>query len=773
MRVITLVAAAVLLGCVTGAGGDQGQTAATDRPAPEYPVNELFDIQPTQVVQGDKRAWVVGPDEIRSTYSGQERTWRRQRDLSGLPDFQAPNTPILEAVTRMALEEALLNILPSGPHAGAFSAGAKWPGVWTRDISYAIHLSLAWILPEASRRSLLVKTNQLPEVIQDTGTGGSWPVSTDRTVWSLAAWELYLATGDRAWLQQAYTILTNTALRDRAFAHDALTGTYRGETSFMDWREQTYPRWMSPVDIAESRALGTNVLHWNTLRTLRAMGEALGAPAAELARWTSWAAELERALDRRFWLESKGYYSAYEYGVFQTGLKTDKSDTLANSLGVLLGAFPQARASAVTRALPVVPFGPPIIYPQIPNIPPYHNRAIWPFVTAYYSLAAAMVGNLEAFAFGLRSNLRAAALFLTHKENMVFANGHHQGTQVNSDRQLWSVAGWLAQVYRGLLGIQMTQAGLRFQPTVPEDLRGPFLLRGLSIRGATIDLTVSGTGDVVRSLTVDGVARDPGTFVLLPEAGKRYVVEVAVGGRRAEGGLTLGRVDAYGTRDTRARASLEGSQVTLRWEDTGYQIPFAVYESTRLVGRAEGLSLNLPLTETARALRFSVQGQPEDGEPANLSNYTLVFPPQTRLEIPAVEGRYPATMRQTPVEELGLDRDYLDLEGNEGESVEWTVDVPRPGLWVLRFRYGNGSGPISTDNKCALRTVLLDGREVGKAVFPQTGNWTDRLWSVATYLRLTPGRRRIGLTLRPDDRNMDGTVNQVVIDSVELILFEN
>jgi uncharacterized protein YyaL (SSP411 family) len=43
-------------------------------------------------------------------------------------------------------------------------------------------------------------------IIQDTGTGGSWPVSTDRMIWALAANEIYNVTGDTDWLKTAFEL---------------------------------------------------------------------------------------------------------------------------------------------------------------------------------------------------------------------------------------------------------------------------------------------------------------------------------------------------------------------------------------------------------------------------------------------------------------------------------------------------------------------------------------------------------------------------------------
>ena len=74
--------------------------------------------------------------------------------------------------------------------------------------------------------------------------------------------------------------------------------------------------------------------------------------------------------------------------------------------------------------------------------------------------AGADAGNTSAVQHGLDANTRAAALFLTNKENMVAATGHYEGTALNSDRQLWSVAGTLAGTYRVLFK-QWQAAGYR------------------------------------------------------------------------------------------------------------------------------------------------------------------------------------------------------------------------------------------------------------------------------------------------------------------------
>ena len=96
----------------------------------------------------------------------------------------------------MAISEMVKNIEADG----TFRTGKLWEGVWTRDVSYSAILSLAHLEPDLVRNSLMRKVDKKGRIIQDTGTGGSWPCSTDRVVWTIAAYEVYLETGDLAWL---------------------------------------------------------------------------------------------------------------------------------------------------------------------------------------------------------------------------------------------------------------------------------------------------------------------------------------------------------------------------------------------------------------------------------------------------------------------------------------------------------------------------------------------------------------------------------------------
>ena len=128
--------------------------------------------------------------------------WKQSKDATAFPQYHS-DFLMPDALYNMALEEMIKAVEPDS----TFRTGKEWAGVWTRDISYSIILSMAYLQPRVAMNSLLRKVNSKKKIIQDTGTGGAYPISTDRMIWATAAWEVYKATGDKHWLQ--------TSLRDR------------------------------------------------------------------------------------------------------------------------------------------------------------------------------------------------------------------------------------------------------------------------------------------------------------------------------------------------------------------------------------------------------------------------------------------------------------------------------------------------------------------------------------------------------------------------------
>ncbi|MCF7749698.1 hypothetical protein KQ945_02985 [Bacillus subtilis subsp. subtilis] len=345
-----------------------------------------------------------------------------------------------------------------------FQTGERWPYVWTRDVSFAADLALSRLDPVRTRQSLLFKLSAARDghtpgllVAQDTGSGGSWPISSDRVVWFLAARTLL---DDPSFADQVWQALQGTLAQDRAAVFDARIGLYRGETSFLDWREQTYPAWtrQDVRFIGDSFALSTNVLHYQALRlAARLAGERGDARAAQYA---GWADALAVQINARFWREDAGLYMSY-IGEAAHPVPYAKYDLLALSLGVLAEVFPTDRARRALANYPAVEGGSPVVWPQEAQQPIYHNRAVWPFVSAYSLRAARHLDDATRIQREIESLMRGSALAGSNMENYEMRHlavhvdeGALSGPVVNSPRQLWSVAGYLSMVLEGVFGVE-------------------------------------------------------------------------------------------------------------------------------------------------------------------------------------------------------------------------------------------------------------------------------------------------------------------------------
>jgi hypothetical protein len=354
-----------------------------------------------------------------------------------------------------------------------FETGAKWHYVWTRDLSYSVDLGLWRYDAARSRNGLLFKLSgaRVPDVspgpfaMQDTGSGGSWPISTDRVVWFLAARHLL---NDKSFADTVWNALTATLAQDREYVFDTAMGLYRGETSFLDWREQSYPAWTATnvVPIAQSFALSTNVLHYDALQLAATM--AAQRHDARASEYRAQAAALKHAINAHFWRSGRGMYISYIGG---DGAPYEAYDLLGISLAIESGVADAQRARQSLANYPAWPAGSPVIWPERSDQPIYHNRAIWPFVSMYALRAARTLDDPAHVAFEIESLMRGAALAGSNMENYELAmqathvdEGKLSGPVVDSPRQLWSVAGYLDMVGEGVFGL--TGDG-RIEPKLP------------------------------------------------------------------------------------------------------------------------------------------------------------------------------------------------------------------------------------------------------------------------------------------------------------------
>ena len=673
----------------------------------------------------------------------------------------------------------------------AFQTGEFWTYVWTRDLAYSAHLALGGFDPERAGSSLLFKTSALKssvaggctnQIIQDTGSGGSYPVSSDRILWILGAdatLKFLSAPEQKSFLAKIHPILRDTLETDRKVVFDPADGLYRGEQSFLDWREQTYPGWTKDnvTAIAMSKALSVNAANYFALRTASGYAARLGL-REEQNRYADWAAKLKVAINKKFFDADAGLYSTYILTDAAHGIRAHRYDLLGESLAILTGVADDTQAKSILRNYPVGPFGPPVVWPQECTVPIYHNQAIWPFVTAYWTKAARQAGNAAAVDAGIHSLMRGAAFNLSNMENLDFAtgkaevkNGVINGPVINSRRQLWSVAGYLAMVQDVVFGLEFSANGIRFLPFVTGQLRNELFsasdaleLRNFSYQGKSIDVQVHlpaaqkdrrGTLEVGK-IEWNGKAIGK-EFVAADALEKQNTCEVYLQNPKdgdnndqlnSIADLQAGRV-LFGPAQPRWKntgqggITLENGLLALHFSsEAGSNVVFNIYRDGELYARGVTNTdwADPGSADLANRIHFYAV-EALDAKTGNTSHLT----PTRFCTTTNDQWEIPARTMENRGGSLAEGRYFMDWGKPDHELLVKSLTAQRSGAYLVRAEFSNGAGPVNTGITCAVKKLEIrktDSGELAAAgylVMPQSGDWRRFDLSSIVRARLTAG----------------------------------
>lgn len=709
------------------------------------------------------------------------------------PSLQTKND-LFDAVFQLALEEAKENSVSAikdgafrngqpfpCAEGGCFETGRKWNYVWTRDTSYAVDLGLAFVDPIRAKNSLDFKLSERRaggglEIVQDTGSGGSYPVSTDRSVWAIGARTVLAQLSGPArdaFRDRALDAAGNVIARDRAVVFDATDGLYRGEQSFLDWREQSYPSWtaVDVVNIASSKALSTNVDHLALLELAADLAEEKGESESASSRRQA-AQALRTAIRTRFWLPDEEQFSTYVTTELDQA-PARQFDLLGTSLAILYDVATPEQAAAALAKYPTLPKGPPVVFPQEKDTAIYHNRAIWPFVTAYWARAAKKAGSDGAFDAAIASLLRGAALNLSNMENLevvsgtpFFADGAASGPVVNSQRQLWSVGGYIGAIEGAIFGVEPMSGGARFTPFMTGGLRRTLfanaeslVLNNVSVRDKKVTVVLrlppkaDGAGALtVAKLTVNGVPTALGAFVEEAKLASRNLVEVEfASGPASKPARMIADVSDYRALFAPKSPAIPSVQVSgsnklaVAIDPSGEaaaDITFAIYrDGVRVANDLPGSTTvwEDPATngESSPSHCYSVESRYVGSKNVSRRAQPQCFWGTGSGRISTFTRASFTVTGGTPANAYG--KQFQESWGDPGHTLETTITATRTGGHLIQAVYGNGAGSINTGITCAVKHVVVEDvangaiAGAGYLVMPQRADWAS--WGSSSFVR--------------------------------------
>ncbi len=436
---------------------------------------------------------------------------------------------------------------------------------------------------------------------------------------------------------------------------------------------------------------------------------------------------------------------------------SSSSEALGEALCVVFDVADAARQKEVVQNVPVVDYGIPCVYPQIGDIPPYHNNAVWPFVQTYWLWAGAKTGNEESVLHSIASIYRASAMFLTNKENLVADNGDWAGTQINSSNMLWSLSGNISIIHKVLFGIRFEENGLRFEPFVPTVMSATRRLNNFPYRKANLDIEMNGYGNKIASFEMDG--KEQKMPLIPPTLSGRHKLKITLANNELEK-QTIHLVKNEFSPVTPITSCEKGK---LSWQAIEEASNYRIFKNGHPCNETTATSFTIPSGESGE---FQVQAVDKNGI-ASFADEPIRIYPDSTVQIYEVE-KY-LTLSTLPYHGYS-GTGFVEVSRAVNRIVNLNIETPTDGMYAIEWCYANGNGPTNTENKCAIRTLFVDDIRLGAQIFPQRGisEWSNWGFSNSIRVKLTKGTHHLKLKFMPENENMNIEVNQAMLDYLRL-----
>ena len=466
---------------------------------------------------------------------------------------------------------------------------------------------------------------------------------------------------------------------------------------------------------------------------------------------------------------------------------------MGSSLAILFDVATPTQAARILAGYPHYGQGAPVLWPQQQDTPIYHNRGEWPFVSAYWLRAAAHAHHDAVATRMVRALVRGAALNLSNMENFEISSGAAwveegatSGPVVNSQRQLWSVAGYLSMVHHSIFGLRAEADGLHLRPYLTGEVRNslfrgtdsivlnhyPYLGKTLSV---VLHLPPAGSDDVdyqVDTISLNGVVVEGP--IGADSLADGTAIDVVLSASSAANHQPIAVVsdldyrDVFGPRSPIISALTEsGGQIELAIDVSGE----ASADITLQVYR-DGVPVATSLPGTTRTWLDPT------ADPASQQSYcyqvaTSFASGNTSQHSPTQCWWQRASAAISVVNAAALSnvggqastnygRFHYEGWGDAGNSlVASNVTATKSGEHLFQVLYGNGAGSIDSGITCAVKrlTVIDEATsEVvggGALVMPQVGTWSRWQDSNVVAVPLVAGRTyRVAIESDPGYVNM-------------------
>ncbi|MGY0040754.1 hypothetical protein [Pedobacter sp. NJ-S-72] len=201
----------------------------------------------------------------------------------------------------------------------------------------------------------------------------------------------------------------------------------------------------------------------------------------------------------------------------------------------------------------------------------------------------------------------------------------------------------------------------------------------------------------------------------------------------------------------------------ISWEKVEGAQTYSVIRNGKEIVKSAGLNYAAKLSGEYQVIAID-----KNGVPSFASEPVLIG---EAGEIQLVEMKKFAPKSNLPYQGSAADG-FIEISKTKNKNVTIKVNIAETGTYAVDFRYANGNGPTNTENKCsAVRTFKVDGLFAGTFIFPQRGKeeWSDWGFSNVNSVQLKKGEHEFNLSFEDWNENMNGEINQAMLDYLRLI----
>ncbi len=400
-------------------------------------------------------------------------------------------------------------------------AGIGYNKPWTRDASINVWNSAGVLFPEASKNTLISVLTKDEEYGVRVG-GEYW----DAIIWVTGAWNFYLYTKDREFLEFVYQVSKNTIRYFEDTEFDEELNLFRGPACYGDG-VAAYPDIYAksgesgiasftnalPQYKAQNgegcpmHTLSTNCLYYSAYNLMGKMENATGRETTP--EYVIKAERLKDAINKHFWMEDKGYY---RYIVDNFG-NCEHQEGLGHSFAILFDVADEEKTGRILKNQYITKEGIACVWPCFDRYLNYgekefgrHSGTVWPHVEAFWADAATkgrrydlLEKEFDCMTKRVMRDGHFAEIY--HPETGEIYGGvqEFQGkgitTWISEVKQTWSATGYIRMILFDVIGLDLSGDKISVNPNLISGIK-KLELKNITLRNKLYDICVDADRNV-------------------------------------------------------------------------------------------------------------------------------------------------------------------------------------------------------------------------------------------------------------------------------------